>query len=552
MFRKKLTVAGRLAFGFGVLLLLMILVVLIGITRLQAVDKVAETLIDKDRVIADAISNVDTLMRANGLATLELVINNEPARAVQIRSLIALNKDKITTALSIVGNLDEAMANKALLATVTNERAKYVASFTQVEKMVEQGNAAGATLELTMHTIPILAALQAPITALSEQQTQTTIARGTEVKRIIKAAYFMLAVISSIAISIAVLIALSISRNLTRQLGAEPEYVACIARAVASGDLTMSVQTKESDKNSLLFSMKEMCYRLSCNIGRVQVGTDTIATASSQIAAGNLDLSSRTEQQASALQETASSMEELSSTVKQNAAHAKQANTLAISASDVAIRGGAVVAQVVDTMGSINDSAKKIVDIIDVIDGIAFQTNILALNAAVEAARAGEQGRGFAVVASEVRNLAQRSASAAKEIKSLIDDSVEKVETGSRLVDQAGATMEEIVASVRRVTDIMGEITTASLEQESGIQQINQAINEMDSVTQQNAALVEQAAGAAAALQDQAAALMEVVHVFKLDQAFVKRGLESNPDPFLLLSREESNPAAQVAILGKH
>lgn len=539
-----------MAFGFGVLLLLMIFVVLIGITRLQSVDEVAETLIDKDRVIADAISHVDILMRSNGLATLELVINNDAARAGQIRSQVALNKEKITSALATLGALDQAVASKALLTTIAKERASYVESFTLVEKMVEQGNTAGASSELILRTIPILAALQAPITALSEQQTQTTIARGAEVKHIIKAAYFMLAVISSIAIGIAAVIALSISRSLTRQLGGEPEYVACIARAVASGDLTMNVQTKESDKSSLLFSMKEMCYRLSCNIGRVQGGTDTIATASSQIAAGNLDLSSRTEQQASALEETASSMEQLSSTVKQNAAHAKQANTLAISASDVAIRGGAVVAQVVETMGSINDSAKKIVDIIDVIDGIAFQTNILALNAAVEAARAGEQGRGFAVVASEVRNLAQRSASAAKEIKLLIDDSVEKVETGSRLVDQAGATMEEIVASVRRVTDIMSEITTASMEQESGIQQINQAINEMDSVTQQNAALVEQAAGAAAALQDQAAALMEVVHVFKLDQAFARRGVESNPDSFLLLSTETGPTRALVP--GRH
>jgi methyl-accepting chemotaxis protein len=252
-------------------------------------------------------------------------------------------------------------------------------------------------------------------------------------------------------------------------------------------------------------------------VGDVRTGTDSMASASSQIASGNLDLSSRTEEQASSLEETASSMEEMTSTVKQNADNARQANQLAASASEVALRGGSVVAQVVDTMSSINESSKKIVDIIGVIDGIAFQTNILALNAAVEAARAGEQGRGFAVVASEVRNLAQRSAAAAKEIKGLIGDSVEKVDLGARLVEQAGTTMDEIVDSVKRVTDIMSEITCASQEQTSGIEQINQAISQMDQVTQQNAALVEEAAAAAESLQEQAGALAQVVSVFKLD-----------------------------------
>ena len=252
-------------------------------------------------------------------------------------------------------------------------------------------------------------------------------------------------------------------------------------------------------------------------VSEVRKGTDSIGTASAEIAAGNLDLSERTERQAGSLEETASSMEELTSTVKQNANNANQANQLAMSASDVAGKGGAVVAQVVDTMASINASSRKIVDIIAVIDGIAFQTNILALNAAVEAARAGEQGRGFAVVATEVRNLAQRSSAAAKEIKELIGDSVDKVDAGARLVDQAGATMEEIVASVRRVTDIMGEIAFATQEQLSGIEHINGAITEMDQTTQQNAALVEQASAAAVTMQEQASNLVEAVSVFKLD-----------------------------------
>jgi len=277
-------------------------------------------------------------------------------------------------------------------------------------------------------------------------------------------------------------------------------------------------------------------------VGQVRQGTDTIATASSQIAAGNMDLSSRTEQQASSLEETAASMEELTSTVKQNADNARQANQLAVSASGVAVKGGHVVAQVVNTMSAINTSSKKIVDIIGVIDGIAFQTNILALNAAVEAARAGEQGRGFAVVAAEVRNLAQRSAAAAKEIKTLIGDSVDKVEEGSKQVAEAGKTMDEIVGSVKRVTDIMAEITAASQEQTAGIEQINQAITQMDQVTQQNAALVEEAAAAAASLQEQASGLSQVVSVFKLDSQQASQQVNYAPSPERTVTAHRNTP----------
>ncbi|MFM9924749.1 methyl-accepting chemotaxis protein [Variovorax sp. H27-G14] len=291
-----------------------------------------------------------------------------------------------------------------------------------------------------------------------------------------------------------------------------------VAQAVAAGDLTSRIESQTTDETGqLLQALRGMNDSLLKIVGEVRTGTDTIATASSQIASGNQDLSSRTEEQASSLEQTAASMEELTSTVKQNADNARQANQLAVSASEVAVKGGSVVSQVVGTMGSINASSKKIVDIIGVIDGIAFQTNILALNAAVEAARAGEQGRGFAVVASEVRSLAQRSAAAAKEIKTLIGDSVEKVEEGSKQVEEAGRTMEEIVGSVKRVTDIMGEITAASQEQTSGIEQINQAISQMDQVTQQNAALVEEASAAAQSLQEQAGSLVQAVSIFKMD-----------------------------------
>ncbi|CAN7310353.1 methyl-accepting chemotaxis protein [Variovorax sp. LjRoot175] len=308
-----------------------------------------------------------------------------------------------------------------------------------------------------------------------------------------------------------------ISRGLLKQLGGEPAQTASITLRIAQGDLTVPIDLRKDDSASLLHSIKGMRDSLARVVGEVRAGTDTMATVSGQIAAGNQNLSSRTEEQASSLEQTAASMEELTSTVKQNADNARQANQLALSASEVAVKGGDVVSQVVNTMASINASSKKIVDIIGVIDGIAFQTNILALNAAVEAARAGEQGRGFAVVASEVRNLAQRSAAAAKEIKGLIDDSVGKVDAGSQLVGEAGRTMEEIVGSVKRVTDIIGEITAASHEQTQGIEQINQAITQMDQVTQQNAALVEEASAAAQSMQEQAGNLVEAVSVFRLD-----------------------------------
>jgi methyl-accepting chemotaxis protein len=319
-------------------------------------------------------------------------------------------------------------------------------------------------------------------------------------------------------IVIGIVLGLSVGTLLIRGISRSIREALHLANSVAEGDLTQTIRIESNDEiGQLLIALQKMNKGLVTIVSEVRSGTETIASASGQIAAGTQDLSSRTEEQASSLEETASSMEELTSTVKQNADNARQANALAETASTVAAKGGEVIGQVVGTMGEINDSARKIVDIIGVIDGIAFQTNILALNAAVEAARAGEQGRGFAVVASEVRNLAQRSAAAAKEIKSLIDNSVERVEAGSQLVNDAGATMQDIVESVRRVTDIMEEITAASVEQTAGIEQINQAVSQMDEVTQQNASLVEEAAAASEAMQDQAAQLAQVVSVFKLD-----------------------------------
>jgi methyl-accepting chemotaxis protein len=310
--------------------------------------------------------------------------------------------------------------------------------------------------------------------------------------------------------------AVCFSHTITRQLGGEPGTAADLAQSVAQGDLTLRIELQPGDTTSLMAQLKAMRDTLAKVVGEVRGNAESVATASAQISQGNADLSQRTEQQASALQQTAATMEELGTTVRQNADNAQQANQLAQAASGVAVKGGEVVGQVVETMKGISESSRKIADIIGTIDGIAFQTNILALNAAVEAARAGEQGRGFAVVASEVRSLAQRSAEAAKEIKSLISASTERVEQGTALVDQAGQTMDEVVSSIRRVTDIVGEISSASVQQSSGVAQVGQTVSQMDQVTQHNAALVEESAAASESLKSQAGALVQVVSVFKL------------------------------------
>lgn len=346
---------------------------------------------------------------------------------------------------------------------------------------------------------------------------------------------------STVSIVVALILAVVIGMMLIRSILGPLNEAITIANAVAAGDLTSRINVNSTNETGrLLQTLQQMNDNLIDLVGKVRSGTDSIFTASGEIASGNSDLSQRTEEQASSLEETASSMEELTSTVKQNADNARQANQLASGASEVAVKGGTVVGEVVRTMSEINESSKKIVDIISVIDGIAFQTNILALNAAVEAARAGEQGRGFAVVATEVRTLAQRSAAAAKEIKELISDSVGKVEVGTELVGQAGKTMDEVVISVKRVTDIMAEISAASQEQSSGIEQVNQAITQMDEVTQQNAALVEEAAAASESMQEQAESLLRAVATFKLSQQ------ENTSSPTRYEERRGPNRAANV------
>ena len=511
---KNITIKSRLIFVIGFLSLQLIVGALVGLVSLGFANDVTKTIYD-DRLIAlGQLDRVVRLLNQNQLIVAK-AITGDPAAVGKHMDEVEANIQTVAKTWDEYSATYLTPEEKILAQKFSEDRKKFVTEGlkTAVAALRAQDTKLATDLvhgAMTQLFIPVRSGINALI------QLQLDVAKN-EYEQSQRTYHLVLtgciaAVLFGLAL--ATLIGMWLIRAISRPLNAAVK----IADGIAAGDLTQRIEVRSGDETGrLMQALKGMNDSLGRIVGEVRVGTDTIATASSQIAAGNLDLSSRTEEQASALEETASSMEELTSTVKQNGDNARQANQLAASASEVALKGGAVVSQVVGTMGSINESAKKIVDIIGVIDGIAFQTNILALNAAVEAARAGEQGRGFAVVASEVRSLAQRSAAAAKEIKTLIGDSVEKVDAGSKLVNEAGTTMDEIVASVKRVTDIMSEITAASREQEAGIGQINQAIAEMDTVTQQNAALVEEAAAAAESLQDQAGNLAEVVSIFKLD-----------------------------------
>ena len=407
---------------------------------------------------------------------------------------------------------------RKLFAAVGDARTVYIESRNETLKL-KKTDAARAAVEVGAKFLPALKGYEGAMAGFIDAYSNNRLVARTAAQEASMRMLRILAVVCGAFVVAAAWIAYGLARSITRQLGGEPAYAVAVVQRIAGGDLRTAVAVRSGDSTSLLAGMAKMQENLSGTVERIKAAADTISTASTQIASGNMDLSQRTEAQASSLEQTAASMEELTGTVQQNAANAMQANRLAAGASTVAAQGGHVVGQVVQTMSSINDSSKKIADIIGVIDGIAFQTNILALNAAVEAARAGEQGRGFAVVASEVRSLAGRSADAAKEIKGLISASVERVEQGTALVDQAGATMSEVVASIRRVTDIMVEISSASVEQSAGVAQVGEAVSEMDQATQQNAALVEQSAAAAGSLRTQAQQLVQAVAVFKLAQS---------------------------------
>ncbi|MDO8178325.1 MAG: methyl-accepting chemotaxis protein [Undibacterium sp.] len=511
---SNLKISVRLWLAFGSTMLIMLLMVAISTTRLNTISEKNKQILDKNAIGVASALEISSIIQENGSRTIELFITPDPqARAKQYLA-VDTNKKKIDSLMIKLGKLAETSKEKEALKALTNSSANFSATFAKVADLIELFEREEAVAMMEKTVFPALNAALTDIATVVTLQKNEMDENGTTIKNDISFSLKLMLIAGALATIISAAFAIWITRSITIPLNNAIE----VAKRVADGDLTGKIEvTSRDETGELLSALADMNNSLVMTIGQVHLSAETISTASGEIAAGNLDLSSRTESQASSLEETASSMEELTSTVKQNADNARQANSLVISASDVAIKGGNVVGQVVTTMSSIKDSSRKIVDIISVIDGIAFQTNILALNAAVEAARAGEQGRGFAVVASEVRNLAQRSASAAKEIKSLIDDSVEKVDLGSKLVDQAGQTMDEIVTSVKHVADIMSEITAASQEQSAGIEQVNLAITQMDEMTQQNAALVEQAAAAAESMQEQAAALAQAIGVFKLD-----------------------------------
>ncbi|MES2024305.1 MAG: methyl-accepting chemotaxis protein [Pseudomonadota bacterium] len=510
----NLKISTRLSLGFALLLTLMIVMTVVGILRLQevgnATNVVADEMLPKERLAQEWLNAV----ALNSVRTFSAAKATDAADEKLFQDQMATQSARVNDIQKIVEGLIKTPEDKRLFEQVLSARAVYRDSRQEVFKAKKEGRTADVNQVTTDIMLPAMNAYTKSIEAILNNEKRLIDEAGSSINAAFISGRSLLIGLLLAAVALGVFFAWRLAVSITRPLN----HAVDVARTVAAGDLSVQIDVASNDETGqLMQALKDMTRSLHKTVSEVRNGTETIATASRQIASGNLDLSSRTEEQASSLGETAASMGQLTSTVKQNADNARQANSLAGSASDVAVKGGSVVLEVVHTMESINESAHKIVDIISVIDGIAFQTNILALNAAVEAARAGEQGRGFAVVATEVRNLAQRSAAAAKEIKTLIGDSVSKVEAGSKLVNEAGSTMNEIVDSVKRVTDIMAEIMAASQEQSSGIDQINQAIGQMDQVTQQNAALVEEAAAAAESLQDQASNLAQVVSRFKLD-----------------------------------
>jgi methyl-accepting chemotaxis protein-1 (serine sensor receptor) len=514
---NKLKVSTRLTMLTGVLCALLVGIGGLGLVGLGQANQALRSVFEDRTVPAGQLGEISNLVQRDRLDLNIALLTPTP-------DLIKERTAEIEANMAAIGKTWE-----AYMATyLTPEEKQLAAAFAEDRKKLAQegllptvvalraNDLKEARRVLTERVRPLSAPVERGVEALIKLQVDE--ARKTFDDAAARYATIRLISIAAIAggLLFAALFGFVLVRSIGRQLGGEPGQAADVARGVAAGDLSLRIALEPGDTISLMAQLKTMQDSLVKVVSNVRQNAESVATASAQIAQGNNDLSQRTEEQASALEETAASMEQLGSTVKQNADNARQANQLSLGASAVAIKGGEVVGQVVETMKGINASSKKIADIIGVIDGIAFQTNILALNAAVEAARAGEQGRGFAVVASEVRSLAGRSADAAKEIKSLISASVERVEQGTALVDQAGATMTEVVASIRRVTDIMGEISAASIEQSTGVAQIGEAVSQMDQATQQNAALVEESAAAAETLKGQALALVQAVAVFKL------------------------------------
>ena len=542
---KNITIKSRLIFVIGFLSLQLVVGAVIGIVALGLANDSMRSIYDDRLVAMGELDRVVSLMNTNQVIIANAITEDAAAAARQMDGVEA-NIQMVSKAWNEYMATVLTPEERILAEKFAIDRKKFVAD--GLRPAIAALRAADTTTATALVHGPmtqLFAPARQGIDALLQLQLDVAKSEYTQSQHTYQLVRMMCIAGVAFGLVLAMLVGLWLIRAISRPL----EAAVKIAGGIAAGDLTQHIEVRSGDETGrLMRALRDMNASLVRIVGEVRISTDTIATASSQIAAGNMDLSSRTEEQASSLEETAASMEELNATVRQNADNARQANQLAASASDIAIKGGAAVSQVISTMAAIDDSSKKIVDIIGVIDGIAFQTNILALNAAVEAARAGEQGRGFAVVASEVRSLAQRSAAAAREIKTLIGNSVDQVEAGSKLVSSAGSTMLEVVASVGRVTDIMAEISAASQQQSAGIEQVNRAIAQMDQVTQQNAALVEEAAAAAASLQDQASSLSQVASVFRLDgahgAAFSPTAVQPKPKPAMRLAGRTATTTA--------
>jgi methyl-accepting chemotaxis protein len=510
-----LSISNRLKLGFSAITVAFLVLAALTVWRIeQASDAVNQ--INIETKLLQLAGKWQADVRQNSARSLAVVYSDGPALLDFFKDAMAATTSDTSQTQKTFLELTKDEATKKRADAVGEVRKAWLATRDEVNALKAAGDGAGAKTLVLNKLVPGTNDYLRVTQELVDGQLEKVKVLDEHADHLFKQIYLMGGIVLALCLAIAVFASWRLSRSITQGI----EGARLAAQRIGEGDLSQPLAATSQDEiGQLVESLSVMQTSLTGVVSRVRQGSESVSTASAEIAQGNNDLSARTESQASALEQTAASMEELSATVKQNADNARQANQLALSASTVAVQGGEVVAQVVDTMKGINDASRKIADIISVIDGIAFQTNILALNAAVEAARAGEQGRGFAVVASEVRALAGRSAEAAKEIKTLINTSVQRVEQGTTLVDQAGITMNEVVTSIKRVTDIMGEISAASSEQSQGVSQVGEAVTQMDQVTQQNAALVEEMAAAASSLKSQAQELVQTVAVFKLGAA---------------------------------
>jgi methyl-accepting chemotaxis protein len=534
----------KLISGFILVALIAAVIGSIGIWGTKRIARESANMYDNSLVPITNLQQISTAFQRVRVNIRDLLNAKSPEEMEQYNQRIKDISAIITKNADTYEKTLQGEEEKKMFAELTEARKVYRPLLEKIGQMAVAGKTAEAQLLMKGDALKAATAEQQVIDKLVENKVKTATEMDQRNRALAKSAVMLTSVLMMVGVILAIGLGLFITRTITGPL----REAVGIAQLVAAGDLTSIIEVHSKDETGqLLKALKDMDESLVRIVEEVRSGSDSIASGSKQIATGNSDLSQRTEEQAAALEETAASMEELTSTVKQNADNAQQANQMAVTASSVALKGGEVIGRVVTTMSSISESSRKISDIIGVIDGIAFQTNILALNAAVEAARAGEQGRGFAVVAAEVRSLAQRSAAAAKEIKTLINDSVDKVEGGSRLVGEAGQTMQEIVQSIKRVTDIMAEISAASLEQSTGIEQVNTAITQMDDVTQQNAALVEEAAAAAESLEEQARFMVVAISRFKLDDSHTAVQAEKKTAP----TSRANVQVTKIAGLGK-